>query len=236
MYSFNERIRYSELGEDGELSLLGLLNLFQDCSTFQSEDLGLGIEYLQGKREAWWVNSWQIDISKLPVLGQGVEVGTFAYAFKSFYGFRNFFLKDENGEFLVKADSIWFHYDLDNKRPTKPTDEALGKYLAGNDKHMEMTKIVRKFDVPSDYEIGDEIIVTKNDLDTNHHMNNAIYVSKARTLIDKDFQVKKIGVQYKKAAVLHDIILPRITKNENSYIINLADKDGDTYAVVKFDY
>ena len=236
MYSFNERIRYSELGEDGKLSLLGLLNLFQDCSTFQSEDLGLGIEYLQGKREAWWVNSWQIDISRLPVLGQRVEVGTFAYAFKSFYGFRNFFLKDENGDFLVKADSIWFHYDLDNKRPTKPTDEALGKYLAGNDKHMEMTQIVRKFDIPSEYELGDEIIVTKNDLDTNHHMNNAIYVSKARNLIDEDFKVKKIGVQYKKAAVLHDIILPRITKNENSYIINLADKDGDTYAVVKFDY
>ena len=236
MYSFNERIRYSELGEDGELSLLGLLNLFQDCSTFQSEDLGLGIEYLQGKREAWWVNSWQIDISKLPVLGQRVEVGTFAYAFKSFYGFRNFFLKDENGEFLVKADSIWFHYDLDNKRPTKPTDEALCKYMAGNDKHMEMTKIVRKFDIPSDYELGDEIIVTKNDLDTNHHMNNAIYVGKARNLIDKDFKVKKIGVQYKKAAVLHDIILPRITKDKDSYIINLADKNGDTYAVVKFDY
>ena len=236
MYSFNERIRYSELGEDGELSLLGLLNLFQDCSTFQSEDLGLGIEYLQGKREAWWVNSWQIDISKLPVLGQRVEVGTFAYAFKSFYGFRNFFLKDENGEFLVKADSIWFHYDLDNKRPTKPTDEALGKYLAGNDKHMEMTQIVRKFDIPSDYEIGDEIIVTKNDLDTNHHMNNAIYVSKARNLIDEDCKGKQIGVQYKKAAVLHDIILPRITKDKDSYIINLADKNGDTYAVVKFDY
>ena len=236
MYSFNERIRYSELGEDGELSLLGLLNLFQDCSTFQSEDLGLGIEYLQGKREAWWVNSWQIDISKLPVLGQRVEVGTFAYAFKSFYGFRNFFLKDENGEFLVKADSIWFHYDLDNKRPTKPTDEALCKYLAGNDKHMEMTKIVRKFDIPSDYELGDKIIVTKNDLDTNHHMNNAIYVSKARNLIDEAFKVKKIGVQYKKAAVLHDIILPRITKDKDSYIINLADKDGDTYAVVRFDY
>ena len=162
MYSFNERIRYSELGEDGELSLLGLLNLFQDCSTFQSEDLGLGIEYLQGKREAWWVNSWQIDISRLPVLGQRVEVGTFAYAFKSFYGFRNFFLKDENGDFFVKADSIWFHYDLDNKRPTKPTDEALGKYLAGNDKHMEMTQIVRKFDIPSEYELGDKIIVTKN--------------------------------------------------------------------------
>ena len=191
MYSFNERIRYSELGENGELSLVGLLNLFQDCSTFQSEDLGLGIKYLQGKKEAWWVNSWQIDISRLPGLAQKVEVGTFAYNFKSFYGYRNFFLKDENGEFLVKADSIWFHYDLDNKRPTKPTDEALKRYLAGNEKRLDMTEIVRKFDIPTEYELGKEIVVSKNDLDTNHHMNNAVYVSKAKNIIEEDFKEKK---------------------------------------------
>ena len=236
MYSFNERIRYSELGENGELSLVGLLNLFQDCSTFQSEDLGLGIKYLQGKKEAWWVNSWQIDISRLPGLAQEVEVGTFAYNFKSFYGYRNFFLKDENGEFLVKADSIWFHYDLDNKRPTKPTDEALKRYLAGNEKHLDITEIVRKFDIPTEYELGKEIVVSKNDLDTNHHMNNAVYVSKAKNIIEEDFKVKKISVQYKKAAVLNDVILPRITKNENSYIVNLADPNGDTYAIVRFEY
>ena len=236
MYSFNERIRYSELGENGELSLLGLLNLFQDCSTFQSEDLGLGIEYLKGKKEAWWVNSWQIDIIKLPVLADNVEVGTFAYDFKSFYGYRNFYLKDAKGDFLVKADSIWFHYDLDNKRPTKPTVEALEKYLAGNEQRFDMTKIVRKFEIPTEYELGSEIIVSKNDLDTNHHMNNAIYVSKAKNIIKEDFKVKKISVQYKKAAVLSDVILPRITKDEHSYFVNLADRNGDTYAIVRFEY
>ena len=236
MYSFNERIRYSELGENGELSLLGLLNLFQDCSTFQSEDLGLGIEYLKGKKEAWWVNSWQIDIIKLPVLADNVEVGTFAYDFKSFYGYRNFYLKDAKGDFLVKADSIWFHYDLDNKRPTKPTAQALEKYLAGNEQRFDMTKIVRKFEIPTEYELGCEIIVSKNDLDTNHHMNNAIYVSKAKNIIKEDFKVKKISVQYKRAAVLDDVILPRITKGKDFYIVNLADTDGDTYAIVKFEY
>ena len=236
MYSFNERIRYSELGENGELSLIGLLNLFQDCSTFQSEDLGLGIEYLQGKKEAWWVNSWQIDIFRLPALAEKVEIGTFAYNFKSFYGYRNFFLKGEKGEFLVKADSIWFHYDLDNKRPKKPTEEALKRYLAGNETRLDMTDMVRKFDIPTEYKLGKELIVSKNDLDTNHHMNNAVYVDKARNSIEEDFKVKKISVQYKKAAVLSDVILPRITKDEHSYFVNLADRNGDTYAIVIFEY
>lgn len=236
MYSFNERVRYSELGENGELSLVGLMNLFQDCSTFQSEDLGVGIDYLQGKNEAWWVSAWQIDIVKLPKFSQNIEVGTFAYAFKGFYGYRNFFLKDENGKFLVKADSIWFHYDLNNRRPTKPSEESIKRYLDVNDKRLEMTKTVKKFDIPDKYELGREIAVTKNDLDTNHHMNNTVYISLARNIITDDFKVQKISVQYKKAAVLNDIILPRIAKGKNTYMVDLADTAGETYAIVKFEY
>ncbi len=30
-YSFTSRIRYSEIGEDGNLTLPGLINYFQDC-------------------------------------------------------------------------------------------------------------------------------------------------------------------------------------------------------------
>jgi hypothetical protein len=38
-YSFEGKIRYSEVGEDGRLTMPGILNYFQDCSTFQSESL-----------------------------------------------------------------------------------------------------------------------------------------------------------------------------------------------------
>ena len=52
-YEFNSRIRYSELDEDGKLSVNGLVNYFQDVSTFQSEKLGVGVEYLKKRRQAW---------------------------------------------------------------------------------------------------------------------------------------------------------------------------------------
>ena len=41
MYSYQSRIRYSELDETGHLKIESLLDYFQDCSTFHSEDLGL---------------------------------------------------------------------------------------------------------------------------------------------------------------------------------------------------
>ena len=38
-YSFNSRVRYSETGENGKLTLPGVLNYFQDCCTFHAEKI-----------------------------------------------------------------------------------------------------------------------------------------------------------------------------------------------------
>ena len=88
MYSFFSRIRYSECDAEGKLSLIGLLNYFQDCSTQQSEDLGIGVEVLHRRGALWVVNSWQIDILRWPALGEKVEAVTIPYDIKGFFGKR----------------------------------------------------------------------------------------------------------------------------------------------------
>ena len=64
MYSFNSRVRYSQVNKDGRLKLVSLLDYFQDCSTFHSEDAGMGTEYLAGQGLAWVLNFWQIDVMR----------------------------------------------------------------------------------------------------------------------------------------------------------------------------
>ena len=39
-YSFESRVRFSEIGEKGCLTLPGVLDYFQDCCTFESEQTG----------------------------------------------------------------------------------------------------------------------------------------------------------------------------------------------------
>ena len=70
MYSFDSRVRYSEVDEDRKLSLTGVINYLQDCSTFQSEDLNQGIDYLTQKHRAWLLSSWQIIVDRYPKLGE----------------------------------------------------------------------------------------------------------------------------------------------------------------------
>ena len=41
-YQWKQRIRYSEVDGERKLTIPNLVNYFQDCSTFQSEELGVG--------------------------------------------------------------------------------------------------------------------------------------------------------------------------------------------------
>lgn len=70
MYTFQSRVRYSETDKSGFLSLNAVVNYMQDCSTFQSEDLGIGIDYLKEHHYIWLMNSWQIVLKNLPRLGE----------------------------------------------------------------------------------------------------------------------------------------------------------------------
>ena len=48
-YSFKGRVRYSEIGENGCLTLPGIQDYYQDCCTFQSESIGQGMEVLENR-------------------------------------------------------------------------------------------------------------------------------------------------------------------------------------------
>ena len=94
-YEFKSRVRYSEMGLDRRLTLSSLVNYFQDCSTFQSEECGCGLDYLAEQNRVWMVLSWQIEILRLPSLGERIRIQTWPYDFKDFYGMRNFALAAE---------------------------------------------------------------------------------------------------------------------------------------------
>ena len=56
MYSFDSRVRYSELAENGRLSLDGIVNYLQDCTCFESEELGVGMETTYSRERMWVLN------------------------------------------------------------------------------------------------------------------------------------------------------------------------------------
>ena len=235
MYTFDSRIRYSETDETGALSLLGVINYLQDCSTFQSEDIGLGVEYLEEKKRAWLLSSWRIVIDRYPVLGERIKIGTWATSSKGIYGYRDFVIMDQGGNYLVRAESIWFFCDTEKMVPVRVMPEDVAAY--GNEEALDLGKAPRKILIPEEYEEGIPVIIATHHLDTNHHVNNAQYVDIAREAVPCTKMVKGIRADYKKAAVLGEILVPRVTKTgEDEWTVVLADEVCEVRAVVWLQY
>ena len=89
-YSFESRVRYSEVGENGLLTLPGILNYFQDCSTFHSESVGLGINVLEGEKTPVGAFCMAGSCEPVSAFGEDIVTSTWAYAFRGFMGMRNF--------------------------------------------------------------------------------------------------------------------------------------------------
>lgn len=232
MYRVNHRVRYSEISENGMVSISKIIDYFQDCSTFQSEDVGLGLKYLYDKERAWLLSSWQIIINRYPAFGEKLSIGTWPYDSKSIYGYRNFDIIDENGDRIVEANSIWFYVDTASMKPVKIADEDILPY--GLENKLDMDYSPRKIILPDNFKNLDEIKVMKYHIDTNAHVNNAKYVEIAESLLSPEFNVYQMRVDYKKAAFLNDILYPKIAINNEICTIRLCDFEDNNYVVVEF--
>lgn len=230
-YRFKQRVRYSEINSQNQLGISQIVNYFQDCSSFQSEDLGNGFEVLDQKQRAWFLLSWHIIIEQSPVFGQEISIGTWAYDWKKIYGYRNFDIQDENGTRMAYADSIWLYTNTKTGTPSRVCDEEMEIY--GKEPRIPMGKISRKIALPKEYQQLEPFRVTKANIDTNQHVNNAQYLKFAEEYIPKDFHVYEIFVEYRHAATLHDMIYPRITQTGNAYYIQLCNQEGSPYVIIK---
>ena len=231
MYTFDSRIRYSETDETGALSLLGVINYLQDCSTFQSEDIGLGVEYLEEKKRAWLLSSWRIVIDRYPVLGERIKIGTWATSSKGIYGYRDFVIMDQDGNYLVRAESIWFFCDTEKMVPVRVMPEDVAAY--GNEEALDLGKAPRKILIPEEYEEGIPVTIATHHLDTNHHVNNAQYVDIARELVPSGTEIGEIRAEYRKAAVLGDEIVVKRAREGMSHLVSLCNANGDVFANVE---
>ena len=92
----------------------------------------------------------------------------------------------------------------------------------------------RRIEIPADGKAKTPVQVARFFIDTNHHMNNSKYILVAEEYLPENFSVGELHVEYKKAAVLGDILYPAVTVEKDQVIVNLADEDGKSYAVVHF--
>ncbi len=212
MYTFDSRIRYSE-----------------------SEDLGLGVEYLKKLNMVWVMSAWQIVVERYPKLGETVTIGTAAYSFKGFVGQRNFLMTDAKGERLACANTVWGLISTENAKPVKLTEEMREKYIL--EPPLDMEYASRKIHLPENAQRKDPVQIRAHHLDTNHHVNNGQYVKIAMDSLLEKYRVRQLRAEYaadEKQMFLNDILVPYVSNiQDGKHIVVLKDEEDNICCVVE---
>ena len=232
MYQFDSRVRFSETDRNGKLTLEGIVDYFQDCSTFQTEDLGVGFSYLQPKGLTWVLSYWQIVVDEYSSLGDKITIATLPYEFKGFLGSRNFCIFNEQGKRIVCANSLWTLLNIEKQIPQRITEERLARYP--KEEKMEMEYASRKIIISGEEQKQEPVIIQKHHLDCNNHVNNGQYIRICATYLPEDYPIRQMRAEYRKQAILGDMLYPYCYEEENKIIISLCDSEKKPYTIVEF--
>ena len=233
MYGYDSRVRLSEVDQNRYMTLNAILNHFQDCSSFHSEDLGVGTVFLEERNRTWVLSSWKIVILRYPELGEQIRVETWPYEFSKLSGRRNFRMLDSKGEMIACADSLWVYMDTVRRRPCRLEADVAGAYTM-EPKLEGMEPEDDHIAIPEEGTAQEPFPIHRWHLDVNHHVNNGQYVQMAAEYLPEGFIIRQMRAEYKKSALLGDMIYPTVRMDRNGGTVVLGDQDGKPYAVIEF--
>ena len=231
IYTYESRVRYSEIGADGDMTLFSFFNNFQDCCTFHGEDAGVGLRHNTEQRHGWILANVQSVIQRMPRFGERLRITTWAEGFRGMIAHRNFSMENMEGELLAEAATDWIFMDLDTRKPIRIPEEQVEAYSLHPEKKLSCETGGRKVRIPAGGSTEKAFLIQEHHLDTNGHVNNAQYIRMAMPYLPSEFKVHRLRVEYKKQAMLGDTVIPRHLEAEDgkTCFVELAGADGEAF-------
>jgi acyl-ACP thioesterase len=232
MFYYSDVIKYSNVDKEGKLPLYGILELFQNCINIHSVDIKKDFESMREYGKAWVLLSWRIKLYKEIKLYDKVSIGTWACGNDKLYGYRNYIIKDENGETLACADTKWLLIDMETRKPCRISEADMEGYAVGE--RLDIGKCPRKLKLSDDITVLEPVRVLKSYIDTNYHMNNTAYFRLATEYLPDDFEYDTVDAVYIKEATEGMKMIPVVHREEDGIGISLEAEDGTVFTEIKF--
>lgn len=133
---------------------------------------------------------------------------------------------------LAYANSLWTYLNSESGRPVRIDEGIAGMYSL--EPKYDMDYADRKIPLPEGMLAKDPFLAEVHHLDTNHHVNNGQYVKMAGLYLPGDFEIAQMRAEYRKSALLGDLICPRVHEEEQKVVVSLNDGAGNPFTIVEF--
>ncbi|PWK28498.1 acyl-ACP thioesterase [Arcicella aurantiaca] len=224
------RIRITEVDAHSKLTIPALNGLLQEMAWRHSVVAKVSVHDLSAQHNISWVLSrLKIWIDRLPNYDETVTVKTYVQEIDKYFYHRDFKVFDQEGNEIIRANSVWGLMDIVRRRITSvpdwmraitPTDT--------NEKYVE--KVSGKILGISNVETERRFDIRWHDIDSNQHVNNTKYVEWLLESIPTDIlnngTLRSIDMIFKNESVFGDKITTQSQAIENGFIHRILNQNG----------
>ena len=233
IYRAEFEIRAGEIDGNKEMTIPSLMQLMQEASLKHIIQLKASVWDMADS--SWVLLTKEINISRLPVLGEVVTVETYPAGVERIFAYRDYRVFDQSGKCIVSAPSTWTLFNT-VKRSLEKIPPHISNLPFPN--HVTpLTRCKRKIVVPEGGISSDPFKVNHFHLDWNNHVNNVNYLQfilEANTHRLKISTPKSIEIYFKAEAMEGDILtVDNVDGNQENESFHTIHKVGSSRAITQ---
>lgn len=200
-------IYFSQCYPNGALKIPELSNLLQLTAASHADMGGVGFQDLDLYNQSWVMNRMRIEIGRLPVWSDRVEIKTWVEELKGVKSVRNFELSC-GGHKYIGVSSLWAIFNVKTRRPDslKIDTSHVERYPDDHATESANRKLSADIDSTESY----DYTIQFSDLDIVNHVNNVKYLEWCLNHIDANIilenRIKTIDLNFSKELSLGDSV------------------------------
>lgn len=222
-------VRYHELDSHGNVSPVTLLNYLQDTAGLHSARLGISVSDLRRQGLTWVLSRIHLVVTRYPRAEENVLIRTWPATRHGLFSCREFELTGAGEKLFGRATTSWAALDIVSRRPVK-LEKHLPEYPLHPHRAVE-DDFTTMPNYPGLSTAEYPFRVLRSDLDTNHHVNNAIYAGWALETVPDEIAagtLVELEISFRAEVLYGETILSRCIVTEPGLCLHQIanNKDG----------
>lgn len=230
-------IRTTDIDRKKQILAPSLLGLMQEAAMQNAIQMGISIWDMNDIKLSWVIMKMDLDIFRLPKLGERIHIKTHGSGFQRIFTFRDYYVYDQSNQVIAQASSTWVLMNTETRQADRTPESILSIDLP--EEHLPRPNFrIPRFQTPSSkthFKIG------FHDLDFNGHLNNVLYLKWMLECLPKSFlekaTLKKLQIQYKLEAYYGDSIRSEFQQIEaNQYLVRIIRESDEKELAIALTY
>ena len=209
------------------LSVPAVSQLFQETAEAHTNAYDMGYHSMIAQNKAWVLLRVYYEILEYPRIYENISMRTWSRGYKGPIAFRDFEIRNSNGEVVIKGTSTWCIIDINSRMPQRcdkiMTDFPQCDYTA-------VDKVLAKLLPDTEGEVVNSFKVPFMAIDKAQHTNNAMYMRWVMNALKDDDQQRNIcsvDISYVHETPINDVItIKRHCPSADEYNFVLENSKG----------